>query len=110
MDASVKDFVRAQREEPPPRAIARISRMIAQLEGEPPSRARESGFAWLFLALAEAALRAGKVREGERAWLTGYSYARTARDSEAFAWALALEEVRSLARNTRVAQRRKHRR
>ncbi len=81
-----------------------------RVEALPPGRLRERALAWLFLAEAEGLLAAGRVREARGPMMAAYSYARTARDAEAFQRAREGEARLRDVRDPGPLKRRKRRR
>ncbi len=97
-------------EEEPARGLASVKTLLERLEAEPPGPRRARALAWLFLVRARLALKAGRLPEAYAAWLSGYAYARSVLDAEAFSLAASMEEGMDRARLARPLKRRKHRR
>jgi len=107
VDAELLALIEAVREE---RESATLRAWRARVEALPPGRLRERALAWLFLAEAEGLFAAGRVREARGSMMTAYSYARTARDAEAFRRAREGEARLGDARDPGPTKRRKRRR
>ena len=81
MEEKLSALIAALKEE---RDRSRVRAWRERVEALPPSPLRERALAWLFLVEAEGLLASGRIREALGPMTTAYSYARTARDVEAF--------------------------
>ncbi len=107
---AIVGLARELMQEDPGRGLSTVREMLERLEAEPPGPRRSRALAWLFLARARLALATGKLPEAYAAWLSGYAYARSTLDAEAFRLAAELEERLRNAQLARPPKRRKHRR
>jgi len=74
------NLLREAREFPPQEALNRFNEAIALLGAVRPGKERDGMMALAYLRLAQLQRRLGKSQEAERAFMVGYSYARTSRE------------------------------
>ncbi|GEM85378.1 hypothetical protein [Meiothermus granaticius] len=73
-------LIRDSRDLPPEQATRGFQEAIALLEAVAPGKERDGMMALAYLRLAQVQRKIGQKREAERAYLLGYSYARTSRE------------------------------
>jgi len=73
-------FIRDARELPPEQAVGALKESVGLLEAVRPSKERDGMMALAYLRLAQVQRHLGKRNEAERAYMLGYSYARSSRE------------------------------
>lgn len=73
-------LIRDARESPPERAVGSLKESVGLLEAVRPSKERDGMMALAYLRLAQMQRQLGKRQEAERAFMLGYSYARSSRE------------------------------
>lgn len=73
-------LIRDARELSPEQATGSLKEAVGLLEAVRPCKERDGMMALAFLRLAQLQRRLGKSRDAERAYILGYSYARTSRE------------------------------
>ncbi|RIH87394.1 hypothetical protein Mlute_00950 [Meiothermus luteus] len=73
-------LIRKARELPPQEAVASLKEAVGLLEAVRPSKERDGMMALAYLRLAQLEGQRGRRQEAERAFMLGYSYARTSRE------------------------------
>ncbi|RDI96616.1 hypothetical protein DV704_02055 [Meiothermus sp. QL-1] len=68
-------------ERPPQQALVSLQDSLGLLEAVRPSKERDGMMALAYLRLAQVQLELGRPQEAERAFMLGYSYARTSREA-----------------------------
>ena len=73
-------LIRDARELSPEQAVASLKESVGLLEAVRPSKERDGMMALAYLRLAQVQRQLGKRNEAERAYMLGYSYARSSRE------------------------------
>ncbi|GIW25640.1 hypothetical protein [Meiothermus sp.] len=73
-------LIRDARELPPEQAVGSLKESVGLLEAVRPSKERDGMMALAYLRLAQMQRQLGKRKEAERAFMLGYSYARSSRE------------------------------
>jgi predicted Zn-dependent protease len=73
-------LIRDARDLSPERAVGSLKESVALLEAVRPCKERDSMMALAYLRLAQVQRQLGKRNEAERAYMLGYSYARSSRE------------------------------
>jgi len=85
-------LIREARDLGPAEMVPRLKEALEILEAVRPSSERDGMMGLAYLRLAQAQKNLGQPREAERAFMLGYSYARTSREDRVRRFAEKLKE------------------
>lgn len=86
------EILQDARDTAPAEAIGKLKEALSLLEAARPGSERDGLMALAYLRLVQAQKRLGNLAEAERAFMLGYSYARTSREDRVRRFAEKLRE------------------